>query len=186
MQMITYSPIHFFSLHSCSLNCIISQAVVHVFSCTLSSLMVRKKYSHLCINLVFVFFALCFQYFMYFQSVLYQSLSWWKVRVMSSTAQSHSSQRRVWITQGLFWKALEGQILIRAQWGGPSSFFSASGCWYIFVKTCQSLLLSQHIKFSSKSSLCLEVVISSNKMVSAHPWLAKLVPSKLSYDLTEL
>lgn len=82
-------------------------------------------------------------------------------------------------TSGKLW---EGRTQIRAERADLPSFFfffSASGCWYIFIIICQSLLPSQHIKFSSKSvsafvwshlpCFSLSAVISRNRMTDPSP-----------------
>lgn len=57
--------------------------------------------------------------------------------------------------------------LIRAHWLGGSVlfFFSASGCWYIFIISCWSSLPPQHIKFSSESlHTAIRHILSGNEL----------------------
>lgn len=79
-----------------------------------------------------------------------------KGKMMSSTAQSHSSLRVPWAMQGLLKHlgCFGREDSDHSPVGDLPSFFffSACGCWCICIINCQSLLSSQHIKFSSKSA----------------------------------
>lgn len=125
----------------------------------------RKNYFLLCINLVFYVFIYLFCSYSVsciFWSVFNNSSVKHKDEVFHSPEPQLSEDgvnhvRGCWTSGKLWWD--EGGEGV----GGSVLFlFSASGCWYIFIRSCWSSLPPQHIKFSESLHTAIRHILSGN------------------------